>query len=42
MLLNRKMAKEIMGAFGYEPGKDPEVPPPLRTFRLDDDNSFIL
>ena len=42
MLLNRKMAKEVMEAFGYEAGRDPEVQPPLRTFLLDDDNSFIL
>jgi hypothetical protein len=42
MLLNRAMARTVKGAFDYEAGKDPEVQPPLRTFDLDDDNSFIL
>ncbi len=42
MLLNRKMAEEVKALFGYEAGRDPDVQPPLRTFRLDDDNSFIL
>jgi len=42
MLLNRAMARTVKEAFDYEAGKDPEVPPPLRTFHLDDDNSFIL
>lgn len=42
MLLNRAMARTVKDAFGYESGKDPEAQPPLRTFQLDDDNSFIL
>jgi ferredoxin len=42
MLLNRAMARTVKGAFDYEAGKDPEIQPPLRTFDLDDDNSFIL
>ncbi|MEW6440001.1 MAG: Fe-S oxidoreductase [bacterium] len=42
MLLNRYMAKVVEQSFQYEAGKSPEVQPPLRTFRLDDDNSFIL
>ena len=42
MLVNRAMARTVKGAFDYEPGKDTEVEPPLRTFNLDDDNSFIL
>lgn len=42
MLLNRKMADEVKHLFGYEAGRDPAVQPPLRTFQLDDDNSFIL
>ncbi len=42
MLLNRAMARTVQGAFEYEAGKDPELQPPLRTFDLDDDNSFIL
>jgi formate dehydrogenase (coenzyme F420) beta subunit len=42
MLLNRDMARTVKEAFGYEAGRDPEAQPPLRTFNLDDDNSFIL
>ena len=42
MLLNRAMARTVKEAFDYEAGKDPETQPPLRTFKLDDDNSFIL
>ena len=42
MLLNRSAARIVKDAFGYESGKDPEEQPPLRTFKLDDDNSFIL
>lgn len=42
MLLNRSMARTVRQAFDYTPGKDPEVQPPLRTFTVDDDNSFIL
>jgi len=42
MLLNRQMAKVVEQAFDYQAGRDPEVQPPLRTFKLDDDNSFIL
>jgi ferredoxin len=42
MLLNRQMAKVVEQAFDYQAGRDPEAQPPLRTFKLDDDNSFIL
>ena len=42
MKLNRAAARTVKEAFEYEAGKDPEVQPPLRTFDLDDDNSFIL
>ena len=42
MLVNRVMAREVAEAFSYEAGRDPECDPPLRTFNLDDDNSFIL
>ena len=42
MLLNRQMAKVVEQTFDYQAGRDPEVQPPLRTFKLDDDNSFIL
>ena len=42
MLVNRAMARTVKEKFDYEPGKDPEAKPPLRTFQLDDDNSFIL
>ncbi len=40
-LLNRKLATEIKTAFGYEPGIDPTVWPPLTTFRPDDKGEFI-
>jgi len=42
MLVNRALARTVKEAFDYEAGKDTEVQPPLRTFNLDDDNSFIL
>lgn len=42
MLLNRAMARTVKRAFDYEAGKDPDLQPPLRTFDLKDDNSFIL
>jgi len=42
MLLNRSLARTVKDSFDYEAGQDPEVQPPLRTFDLDDDNSFML
>ncbi len=36
-LLNRKIAKEVKALFGYTAGGDPETPPPLATFRKDED-----
>ena len=42
MLLNRSLARTVKNAFSYEAGKDPESAPPLRTFRQEDDESFIL
>jgi len=36
-LLNRKIAKEVEALFGYVAGGDPEIPPPLATFRKDED-----
>ena len=36
-LLNRKIAKEVEGLFGYRAGGDPETPPPLATFRKDEE-----
>ncbi len=36
-LLNRKIAKEVQALFGYTAGADPEVPPPLATFRKDEE-----
>jgi len=41
-LLNRSMARTVWDNFEYEAGKDTESQPPLRTFQLDDDNSFML
>jgi formate dehydrogenase subunit beta len=36
-LLNRKIAKEVEALFGYIAGGDPESPPPLATFRKDEE-----
>lgn len=36
-LLNRKIAKEVKALFSYVAGGDPEIPPPLATFRKDED-----
>jgi formate dehydrogenase subunit beta len=36
-LLNRKIAKEVKALFGYVAGSDPETPPPLATFRKDEE-----
>jgi ferredoxin len=36
-LLNRKIAKEVESLFGYVAGGDPETPPPLATFRKDEE-----
>jgi len=36
-LLNRKVAKEVEALFGYTAGGDADTPPPLATFRKDED-----
>jgi formate dehydrogenase subunit beta len=36
-LLNRKIAKEVKALFGYVAGGDSESPPPLATFRKDEE-----
>jgi formate dehydrogenase subunit beta len=36
-LLNRKIAKEVEVLFGYTAGDEPESPPPLATFRKDEE-----
>jgi Fe-S oxidoreductase len=36
-LLNRKIAKEVETLFGYHAGGDAETPPPLATFRKDEE-----
>jgi formate dehydrogenase subunit beta len=35
--LNRKIAKEVKALFGYLPGGSADTPPPLATFRKDED-----
>lgn len=40
-LINRKLATTVKEAFGYEPGFDLTVSPPLTTFRPDDKGEFI-
>lgn len=41
MLLNRKMAKEVLQHFDYKAGEDLEGTPPLSTFKQDDKEDFI-
>ena len=36
-LLNRKIAKEVKALFDYVAGGDPNIPPPLATFRRDEE-----
>ena len=36
-LLNRKLAKEVEDLFGFRAGGDPDTPPPLATFRRDEE-----
>jgi formate dehydrogenase subunit beta len=36
-LLNRKIAREVEALFGYTAGGDPQTPPPLATFRKDEE-----
>jgi formate dehydrogenase subunit beta len=36
-LLNRKIAKEVQALFGYVAGGDSQTPPPLATFRKDEE-----
>jgi ferredoxin len=36
-LLNRKIAREVEALFGHIAGGDPETPPPLATFRKDEE-----
>lgn len=40
-LFTRKMLKDVRELFGYEAGISLEEPPPLCTFRMEDDQSFI-
>ncbi len=40
-LLNRKLEKEALEAFGYEAGLDPDVAPLFSSFRDDDPGDFI-
>lgn len=37
-----KLRADAAGLFGYEAGLDPEVRPPLTTYREDDPNEFVL
>jgi coenzyme F420-reducing hydrogenase delta subunit/ferredoxin len=41
-LINRKLAQVVEQRFGYRPGSDAEVAPPLTEFRDDDSEEFIL
>lgn len=40
-LLNRRLSREIEQRFGYRSGENPDVAPPLATFRPDDPQEFI-
>jgi ferredoxin len=39
--LTRKLVKDVGELFGYEAGVSAEEPPPLATYKLDDDDEFI-
>ncbi len=41
-LLNRKMAKVMKERFEYQTNDNPEEPAPIGTFRLDDEQEFIV
>lgn len=41
-LLNRQLAREVEREYGYRPGYDSEVSPPIGTYREEDDETFIL
>jgi ferredoxin len=40
-LLNRKLALEIENRFDYRCNIDPDLPPPLTTFRPNDPDEFM-
>lgn len=40
--LNRKLAADVKGLFGYEAGTSLEQMAPLATFRPDDSEEFML
>jgi Na+-translocating ferredoxin:NAD+ oxidoreductase RnfC subunit len=40
-LLNLKISKEIFEQFSFQTGMDAEAPPPMATYKQDDDQSFI-
>ncbi len=42
MKLNRKLYKEVVERFDYEPGIDPEATPLQASYRPDDEEDFIL
>jgi len=37
MLLNRHLLREVESKFSFQPGISPETPPPLATFKPDED-----
>jgi len=40
-LLNLKISKEVFEQFGFQTGMDAEAPPPMATYKQEDDQSFI-
>jgi formate dehydrogenase subunit beta len=40
-MFTRKMLRDVKDLFGYEAGISLDEPPPLRTFKMEDDESFI-
>lgn len=41
-LLNKKMQKEIEEYFDYKTGEDPEAEPPLASYKLEDNQDYII
>jgi len=39
--LNKKIEKDVRELFSYEAGINPDEPPPLNTFKIDDPQEFI-
>ncbi len=41
-LFTKKLQKDVLELYGFEPGLDPDAPLPLSTYKMDDPEEFIL